>query len=343
MFFIVAHHYVVNSGILQEVYDNPFAINSIFMTCFGLWGKTGINCFVMITGWFMCKSQISILKILKILFQVEFYLIVIGLIFILAGYESFTLETLSHFLPISYVGDGFVSGFVLYYLLIPFINILINNLTKRQHFVLLCVLLGIYTFLGSSVVIPVVFNYVTWFCILHILMSYFRFYKVNIKHKTWGWLSLLSILLSFASVFCIEFVGQLVGKILPNWFFVADSNKILALITALACFMWFKDIKINNSKLINTISASTFGVLLIHSSNNSMRQWLWYDTLQNVKHFYYSDFVIHAFLSCMAIYVICTIIDRMRIIFIEKPFFSLLNKKFGFHFAHYLEQLFPNK
>ena len=59
MLLIVAHHYVVNSGVQDFIYENPLCVNSIFLFLFGGWGKTGINCFVLITGYFMCKSCIS--------------------------------------------------------------------------------------------------------------------------------------------------------------------------------------------------------------------------------------------------------------------------------------------
>lgn len=54
MLCIVAHHYVVNSGILKEIISaNALLLNSIFVLIFGLDGKTGTNCFVLITGY--CK------------------------------------------------------------------------------------------------------------------------------------------------------------------------------------------------------------------------------------------------------------------------------------------------
>lgn len=67
MLFIIAHHYVVNSGLSSldgPIYSNPFSLKSIFLLLFGAWGKTGINCFVLITGYFMCKSKITSKKIL---------------------------------------------------------------------------------------------------------------------------------------------------------------------------------------------------------------------------------------------------------------------------------------
>ena len=60
MLLIIAHHYVVNSGLLNVIYTNQVNSNSIFWIIFGAWGKVGINCFVLITGYYMCKSNITL-------------------------------------------------------------------------------------------------------------------------------------------------------------------------------------------------------------------------------------------------------------------------------------------
>lgn len=61
MIAIVSHHYVVNSGLMECINaSNPLGFNSIFLLLFGCWGKIGINCFVLITGCFMCESKITL-------------------------------------------------------------------------------------------------------------------------------------------------------------------------------------------------------------------------------------------------------------------------------------------
>jgi peptidoglycan/LPS O-acetylase OafA/YrhL len=80
MLLIVAHHFVANSGLLSEgglIYRDPFSAKSIFLLIFGAWGKTGINCFVLISGYFMCESHITLKKFLKLVLEVYFYKIVI--------------------------------------------------------------------------------------------------------------------------------------------------------------------------------------------------------------------------------------------------------------------------
>lgn len=93
MLMIVAHHYVVNSGLTADdgpLRAAPLAANSIYLYLFGMWGKTGINCFLMITGYFMCTSKITVRKFLKLYLWVVFYGIVINGIFLATGRLEFS-------------------------------------------------------------------------------------------------------------------------------------------------------------------------------------------------------------------------------------------------------------
>ena len=80
MFVIVAHHYVVDSGLIEFYNYSDIASNMIFLQSFGFGGKIGINCFMLITGYFMVKSEWNLCKFVKLFLQVEFYKIVIYLL-----------------------------------------------------------------------------------------------------------------------------------------------------------------------------------------------------------------------------------------------------------------------
>jgi hypothetical protein len=73
-------------------------------------------------------------------------------------------------------------------LAIPFLNILVRNMTKRQHQLLICLCLFIYTFISMIPIFKLSMNYVSWFCVLYFIASYIRFYldkNVN-KAQKWG-------------------------------------------------------------------------------------------------------------------------------------------------------------
>ena len=56
---IIGHHFVVNSGLPQLFSFDNITFNMVFLQVFGMWGKTAINVFTLITGYFMVKSDIK--------------------------------------------------------------------------------------------------------------------------------------------------------------------------------------------------------------------------------------------------------------------------------------------
>ena len=327
MLLIIAHHYVVNSGVWDVIQANEPTTNSLFYYIFGMWGKTGINCFVLITGWFMCTSQITLRKFLKLLLEIEFYKIVIGIVFILTGKEAFSTKWLFSLLPVKGIRTDFVQSFLLFYLFIPFLNILIKNMTRKQHLFLIALLLFLYTFLSSVPKFYVTMNYVSWFCTLYFIASYMRLYDFPFKdnNRTWLGLSLASIVVSIVSVIVIRYAFS---KVSP-YFFVSDSNKLMALVTAISLFHFFRTLKIPYCKFVNVLGATSFGVLLIHAHSDTMRSWLWGELFDNVGHLTMPYYALRSFWVVFLVFAVCSCIDYLRIKLLEKPLFSFYDNHFG--------------
>lgn len=275
MLLIVAHHYVVNSGLLDLIKINPLSVKSIFLLILGLWGKTGINCFVFITGYFMCKSDITVKKFLKLLLEVYFYKIGIYLVFLVTKYEPFSVKTLMQAaIPFTSITSNFTGCFLVFYMFIPFINVLVRNINEKQHLILVGILFFIYVMAGSIPKFNITFNYVTWFSIIYIFASYIRMYPKQIYENTVFWLlmTVLAIILAIASILFFLYVGLKVNRFLPD-FWLSDCNKLFAVVVAFSSFMLFKNLKIQYcNSLINLLGGSTFGVLLIHANSDTMRR-----------------------------------------------------------------------
>ena len=231
---------------------DPNSYNTIFLYLFGMWGKTGINCFLMITGYFMCTSKISMRKFVKLMLWIYLYKIIIYGIFLATGYETLGLPTIKLLIPGWGFYTNFTGCFIVFWLTIPFWNILIKNMSKRQHEALLCLLLGMYTFLGSIPSFNVSLNYVTWFGVIYLIASYIRLYPIDIysNKKVWATLSILTILLGSASILTLHhYTGH------HESIFVSDSNKIFAVAIAITTFLWFKNINIPYSNLLMRLEA----------------------------------------------------------------------------------------
>lgn len=330
MLLIVAHHYVVNSGLVDVMAEEPFSGRSIFFYLFGAWGKTGINCFLMITGYFMCQSKITLRKFLKLLVEVEFYNVVIYILFILAGYESFSFSScVKSVIPMRNITDGFTSCFLVFYLCIPFLNILVHNMDRRMHGLLVLFCLFIYTVHGTMPITSVRMNYVSWFCVLYFIASYIRLYPIKrLENVKWGGYTMLCVLVSSISIVSALWINARTGKHVSPYRLVSDSNALMAVATAVTSFLYFKNLKIPYNKYINIIGASTFGVLLIHANSDTMRRWLWRDVVDCVGHYDVILYPVYAIGCVLAIFAVCSLIDWIRIHTVEKWFFSFLSNKF---------------
>ena len=338
MMMIVAHHYVVLSGLTNPgspLLQDPLSSNSIWLYLFGMWGKTGINCFLMITGYFMCTSSISLRKYLKLYLWVIFYNVILTGLFALTGYHELSLKSLLVFFPFRDIhSDSFTSAFLIWWLFIPFLNVLINNLSKKQHqqlIGLLVLVFTIYPFVPKLLNIEV--NPICWFSTIYIIAPYIRRYPDSIYKSSsvscWGLISIGMIILSMVSVVSILLLGHYIGRQLPQYYMVSDSNHPLALLVAVSTFMFFKNVNIPYNKWINILGGASFGVLLIHSNSASMWRWLWRDTVDCVGHYGLPLFQLIGFSigTVCLIYIICTIIDYIRLKMFEKPLFRWYDKK----------------
>ena len=265
-------------------------------------------------------------KFIKLMLWIYLYKIIIYGVFMVSGHETMDVLRLAQLaMPVWGFNDNFTSCFIAFWFTIPFWNILIKNMSKRQHLLLLLLLLSIYTLPANIPKFRISFNYVMWFGVIYVLASYIRLYPAkNDNRKLWGILSALSIIIASTSVLVLHYTAP--GS---ENYLVADTNKLFSVVIAVTTFMWFKNLNIGYCRVINLIGASTFGVLLIHTNSNAMRQWLWEETVDCCGHFNlpFWHLVRHSFGYVLTIFFVCILIDRIRIRLIEEPFFRWYDKK----------------
>ena len=332
MMMIIAHHYVVNSGITDLWNSQHITFNLLFLELIGWGGKCGINCFILITGFFMCKQKFSWMKFIKLALEIEFYSVVIYLLFVISDYTPFSIKDFSKSILIIplVIGKSFVGGYIVLYLLIPFINATIAGINKKMMKQLIIILLCVYSII-PTLLYTHLYEYIGWYITVYLIGAYLRLYspswmsntkKVNIFLLT-------NFLLVGISILIMNYIDARKGNTLPwdIYYFVNDSNKILAISTAVCLFVFFNHIKIGYIPFINKIALTTFGVFLIHAHSDTMRTLLWKDWL-NVPSYYNNSMLwLHAITSVLIVYTICAAIDYLRIILLERPFFKFFQNR----------------
>lgn len=326
MLSIVAHHYVVNSGAIEAISQAGEGPNALLLQLWGMWGKTAINVFVLITGYFMCEKDFRWRRVAKLVFQIEFWKVALLPLFLFAGLplKAGIKGALSiAFLPLLSVNDGFTASFLVFYLAMPFLKLLIDSGGRSMHAAALGLLLAVdtvsFTFFRNSAA----FTEVSWYCALFLIAAWLRRYPPAFIDDNRACRDLFagSVALAVATVLAIDALCAALGV---PWFekglyFVDQSGKAMALAVGLACFLFFRTAPIPQSRPINAVASTTFGVLLVHANSDAMRKVLWQDLLDvpAAYGFPLSLLVLHAVGSMLGVFAASSLLDWLRLRYIE--------------------------
>ena len=318
MICIISHHYVVHGGSLF-LKDGPNIGISEFLF---LGGKLGVNCFILISGYFMVNSEFKFKKLLKIVLQVLFYMIVTKLIF-----QNFGLIKVKGVEEINVFEDyWFIKAYIGLYIISPFLNDFIKKIYKKRHFkviVVLTILQGaLPTFFENSLFT----NYLTWFSYVYIIGAYIRLYMIDDNIKIRKLLMLFiggSILILIPTIKYI-ITGKQDEHLLEITNNLGSTYSLAILFCAVMLFLIFKSLEIRTNTIINIISSTTFGIYLIHD-NSFISKKIWGEWTK-ASDFYsvpMGDYLENALSSIVIIFILCCLIDLVRIYCLEKWIFKI--------------------
>ncbi len=263
---------------------------------------TAVPVFILLTGYFSYKSHSPIKsRVKKLVYPFLTYFIVFFIFALFYRPGDMPLKTIvfTQLFSITSNSLSFYFGqmYYLYTLLFvvilsPFINKLIENLEQKAHknliIVLVVFLFGIptiNTLFDYNIVYPFVSSNIKLmlpsFISYYVIGAYFAKYDIKVSKVV----SLSTFILSTVLIYVLTYfwsvyhplanVLQRLGIILPSTVAkLHESNgftknfmnydSLLILISACGLFLFFKELKIKHSKIINYIASLTFGVYINH-------------------------------------------------------------------------------
>lgn len=282
MCLITFRHYI---GYLDLTNAIEFtSVNGILVNTVSVFCSSAVNIFVIISGYFLVKSQFKVQKIIKLWAEVWFYSVLMFAIGAALGSYPITASTLVFsFLPVSSRHYWFPVTYLIMYAFSPLLNKLLLNLTKKEYTTLVllgAVVLSAWTtfFYFSDGAVTGGNTGLLWFIYLYLLGGYFKLFDIKLK-KNYTALIILLI-----TVFLVAFkYFQMRIPFLQNFSFKTDDS-IFELILSVCLFILFLDIrqpqKKGASKIIFALSKCSFGVYLIQESC-MFREYLWKDLVGN--------------------------------------------------------------
>ena len=324
MIFIILHHYVVHGEFdIEKLNFNVSVLQIISMG-----GKFACNIFILITGYFMITSKVNYKKIILLIGEMLFYSILFMIIGIAVGITKFNIKDFTKAIFPIFWGNWFVIFYIMLYIMIPYINKLIEQLDKITFKKLLLILFIILSIVPTCTAEAWSFSNIDIFIFMYMLGAYIRLYydkKLSIKTKI---ICIISIIILFLSPIFIDCIGEILhtNKLLNKATYFLAQNSFLCIVASISMFLIFKNIELK-SNFINYISSSVLGVYLI-SDNRTISYWLWNGLSPNANYLHSKFLIIHIIVKVFLIFVICTAIDKTRIILFEKHFKNIIDQIF---------------
>ncbi len=328
MFLIITYHYALFSAFRFPAGDLSF--NRLFYQSMFLDGKTGVNLFVMVSGYFMVKSErIRTSKVLQLWGQAFFYIVGIWIIFHkkINGMGSMVQDTLKG--KLFFLSSGvqwFISTYIVMYLLAPYMNAMLKALSRdacRRLLVLmgaLWCLIPTLSWIPGMVVTEFQGSDLAFFLFLYCLGGYLRLYHEKDSRGAEFWFGCAGgiFLLCMGVIVSVDIWNtRSLGKVRLLDYLFNYQNHVLILLLSLFLFLGFKELKVRNSSVINLISSLTFGIYLIHD-NWQIRRYLWNNVIKGPL-FQESPWFLPVSLGIVtAVFCCCGALELLRQLTVEK-------------------------
>lgn len=321
MIFIIMHH-IISSVIAPEFSIKGFACIDVVL-------HTAVIIFVLISGYFGINLRIKTLLILFL--QVVFYSLTLTLLAVYIFNLGHPVDVIKSLLPLSGNFYWFMTVYIELFVLSPFINKLLVNLSNRQYISLL-VILGFLIFwfgLLRKTNISIDGKNIVNLIYIYIIGRGIR--RISLADETNKFLKNRFHL--FVCLSCLIALG--IGYFLPDTYslftrfmiYTYAYNSPFLLVMSISIFCLFRNLSFKN-KWINYMANSSLAIYLIHE-HPLMREVIYVQPFMKLIHLNQYLLFILIIVFAIMVSVLCMLTDKVRVLLfdlIDKPISHFSNK-----------------
>ena len=341
MYMVCMHHVLLHGGILSGTATEPIKHNIALF--FNMLAYCAVNCFALISGYVGVKSRFKYRNLFRLWLQAVVYTLGISLIFYFAKPGSVGLKGLvKACFPICTGAYWYLTAYTLMFFAIPQMNFILEKQPKITVRVFLLSFFIIFSMCSLPPIIYGISSIVScgysaiWLTYLYFVGGFIRTYgchelfvfSVNntcrnriftwimaIFNTQWRCLALyfLCILLTFLIYTEGSYIASLIFKREISCYRITHYNSPLTFFASLAFLVLFSRMRLVKwSTFIQYTSPLAFGVYLIHD-NDLMRYHLIRGAFTDCGTLPSFILPIAIIGIPLAIYVICSVIDYVRL------------------------------
>lgn len=341
MFMIVVWHVIMHSDLIGR---SSGTLNFVLEFIYDIF-SIHVNSFVLLSGYFQYNKKFNWRKLIPLISATWFYKALFAILFFSLGIVWISKVDLIMFLsPLNITANyktfyWFINAYIILFCLSPFINILIKNLSQKNHRCLIIVLfitLSVLPYISKQTFISNDGYSIASFMMLYIIGAYFGKYKIseNIHFKNYSKEKRQFILFCiFLGIILVQFLTICLKRyfgVFDNGFFVyikdvagsglASFSSPIVIVESVVYLLLFETFYFK-SKFINRVASLTFGIYLVHENNfvfDFIYNFLPLGTTGKLSSL---NVLIYLFVIGIGIFVVSAIIE-----FIRQILFKFINK-----------------
>lgn len=291
-----------------------------------------VNVYMFISGYFLCTSSFKPSRLIQLWLQVWMYSVAVGLLGALTGVmEETAFDT--HFLltlifPVAMNHYWFMTAYIILYLLLPFLGIAVQKMTRQQLQV--AVLLLLFVFSLQKSILPVRLETdglgydCLWYVCVFMAAAYVRRFGVPFLEKRGRGIALYGscCMMIFFGTMILREVYLHTGRLERMILVCMDYNHILPFLAAVGLFGAFRRLKVSGkfASFVSKIAPHTLGVYLLHENlglRYTWQNWLGADKLLGMLgRLGLRDSVfgllLHVVLTVICVFAIGILVDMLR-------------------------------
>ena len=283
-----------------------------------------VNAFLIISGYFSIKWKFK--SFFNLIFQLFFYAFGVYAVAAAIGVIDFSTKEFLMNATCIYKHWGFITAYVLLYMLSPMLNALSEKLTTKELFLTIIVLYAsewiITRDCGSM-------NYGILYLVGRFIKKSDAVSNLKINATKGYWLTTILI---FALVYCsYSFLHIATAEKMQGFIFGYSYSGPFVILQAVFIFLVFARMSFT-SKFINWCSASCLSIFLIHM-HPSIKHIGYYSLTENLYDLPVLQHIGVLLLLIISVFFGCILIDKIRIIISDAVYFLLCK----------IKQLLPQK
>ena len=261
----------IGEGTFINIATATTDLNVLLLALFRICGALGNNMFFICSAWFLVNSKkMSLKKVIHMILDVWIINMIVFWGLHAIGIQFQVSDTVRTFFPTTFANNWYITCYLLFYLIYPFLNRMLEQLNISEHFALTSFLFMIYF------IIPVLpleeinlffANELVIFLATYVIVSFIKIYKnewtENLKLNKG--ILFVSIVSYVALILSVDYLGLRTNYFLNRLARWNMNNSLFMFLIAFSSFNMMKKKKFIN-RTINYFSSLSLLVYIFHEN-----------------------------------------------------------------------------